>query len=131
MISEFLGMTKPYFIRTYQYDAADRFGWRISLHRNSEEQYLDPYTKRSDQFMFQGKKIWDDFNNYYSFANTQMLLTNYQVYSLTTFLSFIGGLWTVLSIVIGSIIFSVLRRSFWRRLAEEILAKEEAIRAVE
>lgn len=53
-----------------------------------------------------------------------MLLTYYQVYNLSKFISFLGGLWTVISVVFGAIIFSILRMNFWNQLAITMLKRE-------
>lgn len=124
MTTQYLGLTKPYFIRTYQYDASDRFGYRMSLVKNSSENYLDPEVKRTDEYLFQGRKVWNGFDHHWDFKNTFMLKTNFQIYNLTDFLSFIGGLWTTLSIVFGSIIFALLRRNFWLSLSEKMIMHE-------
>ena len=55
-----------------------------------------------------------------------MLLTNYTVYNLTNFLSFLGGLWTVISVIFGALIFSILRRNFWNKLAINMMKRDEA-----
>ena len=55
-----------------------------------------------------------------------MMLTNYNVYGITNFLSFLGGIWTIISVLFGAIIFSILRRNFWDKLAAAMIRKEEA-----
>lgn len=60
------------------------------------------------------------------FKDSYLLLTNYSVYNLTSFLSFLGGLWTVISVVFGALIFSILRRNFWNKLAIKMIKRDEA-----
>lgn len=84
---------------------------------------IDSQLMKRDIFLFQSKYLHITKDLKWNLNSNQQLEITLDTFSLLGILPTIGGLWVVISICFGAIIFLILRNSFWKEFASTILKK--------